>query len=120
MGSELLPLVQPPRRSWAAALPLHRRWQQYMRGLLQGAVPHQAQAARQQQKQPPASSAAASPSGSLEERLLSADLHGCLLRVAEAAERRYHALQGIVVRDTQQVGAAPCLLRGWLLGWQGA
>lgn len=96
--------------SFESVQPLHRRWQQYMHTLLAGAQPYTAQraaaaaagggSARCRRSGAPPTAAAC-----LEDRLAGADLHGCMIRVAESSDRRYPpGLSGIVVSETQQVG----------------
>ncbi|KAL4425567.1 hypothetical protein ABPG75_009583 [Micractinium tetrahymenae] len=66
--------------TYEAVQPLHASWQQYMRDLL--------------------ASGGGPGAADLEARLYAADLHGCLIRVAHTADKRYQGLRGIVVRDT--------------------
>ncbi|PSC76792.1 ribonuclease P subunit p29 [Micractinium conductrix] len=76
-----LGLYQLQGLTYEAVQPLHRSWQQYIREVMSGA-------------------AAVGGGGDLEARLYGADLHGCLMRVAHTADRRYQGVRGIVVRET--------------------
>lgn len=88
--------------------PLHQRWRQYIGTLLAGAGASAAGPPRQpsatggdsvtaaQQGGAGAGSAGTPAEGAA---LLGADLHGCLLRVAESGEARYRGVEGVVVRD---------------------
>jgi ribonuclease P protein subunit POP4 len=60
-------------------LPLHKRWQDYARGVLHGA-----------------------PEPEAEDRLVGIDLHGCMLCISEAKDPRWRGLKGVVVRDSAE------------------
>ena len=103
------PASPPHPCRYEAVQPLHQRWQQYIRGLAAAAPPHGA--AQQQRKQQQQQQAAGqqqqrqrkqAEQQALAARLLGADLHGALLRVAECGEARYRGVQGVCVRDTAQ------------------